>query len=81
MVLCIASATEEEPPHLLVLQRWLKCELLKLVTKSQEMTKILTIIQDGLPPSEKDNHRLLVGESEMLPKSAVHLTGQEDEND
>ena len=52
----------------------MKCELLKIVTKSQDMTKILTIIQDGLPPSEKDNHRLLVGESEMLPKSAVHLS-------
>ena len=48
---------------------------------SHKMKKNLTIIQDRLPPPEKDNHRLLVGESEMLPKSAVHLTGQEDEND
>merc|ERR1719210_1947466 len=31
-----------------------------------------SIIQDRLPPSEKDNHRLLVGESEMLPESSVH---------
>ena len=39
LVLCTASATEEEPPRLLVLQRWLKSRLLKIVTKIKKNDK------------------------------------------